>query len=673
LMPTDATPHAGGRAETRGECRSLASVAGGVLCGAVIAVPGVAYVVALFQVVLWFHVGPPFRFMAAWSPAARVGSLAVELLTTLLVFYLAQAVSVGRRCRGAALRYAVAAVYAALLFFRLNAGTSLDFYLLTENWSILFYRESLAMLITRVGLDHWLVGLNGALLMIAVDLLHGVDNRAVGPRRGWLSAAIVFGVLLLIVVSPAYYCNDLTYAARTATECCLGQFVHPDCDDAPGYPYVQPAPPAGPARETPVERPHVFLIMMESFNANFVRAKTDSGKEVTPVFNALVDEGVFVERFYGNSVQTCRGQLAALCSILPSTQEKVFTDHPELRVKSLAHILRAAGYRTSFFKAYRTLKFDNTGRFMRHLGFDEAHAMDRTFVSEVDRPFTWGWGLQDDKFYQKVFRHLDKSAAAGTTEPRFVCLHTVSHHVPFCKMPPELRYLYPEPANRRQRFANSMFLADKYLAEFFTQLRSRPEYANSIVIVTGDHGFPAGEHDSFYNERGFWEENFRTPLLILWPGHLEARTIGEGTYSQIDIAPTILELAGISASNHFTGRSILSDRGDRPIHLIQPYNGAYRCVVRFPLKYVHGRRGGDEYLFDLDKDPGERRNLIEEYRGSRELESLRGEIGYIDRNQLLIDRNRIWPRHGDMDDAVVVKRGDARPVLARGTREGASP
>lgn len=620
-------------------------------------IPSVAYMVALCQVALWFESPPKFVFMKSWSSGKSIGSLLLELLTTFILFSLLRVVAGRRYGLGTVLRFALVGVYIVLLFFRLNAGTSLDFYLLAENVTILFYRESLAMLVSTITAEHWLIFLNACLLIIVVDLFIRPRSPVSTIPRSRPRLFLLAGALVVILASPAYYHNDLTYVIRTGAEFCVGRFVHPAAGDSAGYPYVQPSLPveqacAGALRDTPSTAPHVFVIMMESFSNTYVHAKTESGQEITPVFNTLLKEGVFVDRFYGNSVQTCRGQLATLCSILPSTQGKVFTEHPDLRVKSLAHILKSAGYRTCFFKAYRTLKFDNTGPFMRHIGFEEVHAMDSRFVSKEDRKFKWGWGLQDDKFYQKVFDYLDTHPGTDGTRPCFVCLHTVSHHVPFSRMPDALKYLYPHPKDRREHFVNSMFLADKYLAEFFRQLKARPQYANSIVVVTGDHSFPAGEHDSFYNEHGFWEENFRTPLVILWPGHLKPREIRDGAFCQLDIAPTLLELLGISASNHFTGRSIISGSGDRPIHLIQPYSGPYLCVMRYPLKYVRGERNGDEYLFDLKRDPTESHNLIEEFRGNAALQAFDKDVDYITRNQLLIERNRIWPSSGAMDDAV---------------------
>ena len=52
----------------------------------------------------------------------------------------------------------------------------------------------------------------------------------------------------------------------------------------------------------------------KSFNSNFIQTTTPQGRYYTPFFNSLIPKSVFVEKFYNNSVQTCRSQLATLAS-----------------------------------------------------------------------------------------------------------------------------------------------------------------------------------------------------------------------------------------------------------------------------------------------------------------------------------------------------------------------
>src|SRR5882762_8807619 len=104
----------------------------------------------------------------------------------------------------------------------------------------------------------------------------------------------------------------------------------------------------------------------------------------------------------------------------------------------------------------------------------------------------------------------------------------------------------PKPTSRtikKQRYANSIRVTDEYLRTFFRELHRRDRLTNSIVFITGDHSFPVGEHGYYDNESGFYNEYFKTPLLI-WGKGIPAG-ISHELHSQLDIAPTVLELLGI--------------------------------------------------------------------------------------------------------------------------------
>src|SRR4051812_12352480 len=107
--------------------------------------------------------------------------------------------------------------------------------------------------------------------------------------------------------------------------------------------------------------------MIESFNQRFVELRTPDHREYTPFFNKLTSQGLYVERFYGNSVYTAQGQVATLCSILPSTGWDIISANPKLHLRALPAILRESGYRTVYFQGHADLDFNNTGRFMKRI------------------------------------------------------------------------------------------------------------------------------------------------------------------------------------------------------------------------------------------------------------------------------------------------------------------
>ena len=187
--------------------------------------------------------------------------------------------------------------------------------------------------------------------------------------------------------------------------------------------------------------------------------------------------------------------------------------------------------------------------------------------------------------------------------------------------------------DKSQSFINSLHLADAYLKVFFDELNKRKQLHNSIVVLVGDHSYPNGQHGLHHSESGYYEESFRVPLVIVGAGKKQV----SGAYSQIDIAPTILELAGISVRAPFAGNSMLSNR-DSVVHLVQPYDGVYLSTLKWPYKYVLQLRTGRELLYNLDDDPDETVDIID--RGEGPLELLRDEIGRIFYFNEMIQGNR---------------------------------
>ena len=79
---------------------------------------------------------------------------------------------------------------------------------------------------------------------------------------------------------------------------------------------------------------------------------------------------------------------------------------------------------------------------------------------------------------------------------------------------------------------------------------------NTIVIYTSDQGFFLGEH-GWYDKRWMYEESFRTPLIIHWPGVTQGGRSTDALVQNIDLAPTFLEMAGIESQAPMHGKSLV--------------------------------------------------------------------------------------------------------------------
>ncbi len=127
--------------------------------------------------------------------------------------------------------------------------------------------------------------------------------------------------------------------------------------------------------------------------------------------------------------------------------------------------------------------------------------------------------------------------------------------------PDPLFPVHPTPAQIiqiRNRYQNSVSWIDHQMADFIENLKALGRYDEALIIVTGDHGEEFQEHGNWFHCSALSPEQTHVPLLIKWP-----KSMGRGpTFlqaSHLDVAPTLLELAGCPEESwrDLPGRSLL--------------------------------------------------------------------------------------------------------------------
>jgi N-acetylglucosamine-6-sulfatase len=159
---------------------------------------------------------------------------------------------------------------------------------------------------------------------------------------------------------------------------------------------------------------------------------------------------------------------------------------------------------------------------------------------------------------------------------------------------------------------------------------------NTVVIYLGDNGMQWGTHDC-HGIREPYEESIRLPFIVRAPGLVT----GPGTRRpqmalNIDIAPTLLDLAGLPVPADMDGESLVPllrdpETGGRDHFLLEfwryfpEHTPSYTGVRTERYKYVEFERGRQPWLFDLQEDPEEQSNLY----GTAEAEAMVGELKAI--------------------------------------------
>jgi hypothetical protein len=533
-----------------------------------------------------------------------------------------------------------------LLFFHFTTGSPLDWSLILTNKDTILKRDAFIVYSSRI---QWPFLVAVILMGIVWPLVLRARFKALPARtaktRSLLPAVAWAALMAVLLLTSIPSLDELALFGRSVRSNLRERITEEQVRGAlpTPYPYARPHFPLtyqGPRSD----RPDVFLVLLESFNERLVEKTAPNGVEVTPVFNALLRQGVYVENFYNNTMQTSRALFVIFGGVYESYKGKAFRSFTDLNLRPLPEILDDEGYRTVFFNAHDDLNFDNKGPYLRKMGFRTLVAMTGGLIEDVPADKFWNWGIQDDVFFRKSFDWLDaeeRRDPEGARAPLLAVFLTLAQHYPHDRIPPALRFVYPKPKVRAEHFMNAQYLTDLFLAEFFRQLEGRPRFRDAIIILTGDHSFPAGEHGNF-NEQGFYEEGYRTPFLVIWKDHLQPGRIGGAAYDQVDIAPTILDLLGLDTPNHFIGRSLFAPPAARPLLLTQPYDGQYLSVVDYPFKYVRHLLDGSEKLFDVAADPGEERDLSAAPAWKDRLRLGRRQLDELLKGQVVLEMNRVW-------------------------------
>lgn len=239
-------------------------------------------------------------------------------------------------------------------------------------------------------------------------------------------------------------------------------------------------------------------------------------------------------------------------------------------------------------------------------------------------------GYLPKMFNDKSVEYVSEHLAASPRQPFFLYMPRSIPHVPVHLPPTEL--LSPERLKlleERHTFgqrAAVMDMVDNGVADLIELLKSAGQFENTIFIFCSDNGGNEQAMGRFRGRKGqLFEGGIRTPFVFSWPAGIPKDQ--QGTRSNLpitlmDLAPTFLAAAGNDAAVEFDGVSVLPNlrdaAADRPIRVGEAMfwgdGNARSYAARHDVFGADGapahqwklvRKGGEELLFDLLKDPSE--------------------------------------------------------------------
>ncbi len=374
----------------------------------------------------------------------------------------------------------------------------------------------------------------------------------------------------------------------------------------------------------PCDRPNVLLYVVDTLRADHIGRDAASGSE-TPAADRLAREG----RFFANALAPSSWTRASIGSILTGLYPDVHGAQGRdsalpAHLETLAELLRQHRYTTA-----AVVTNPNVGSFY---GFDQGFD---TYLQLFERrePGRIKSGeaiVRSDQVTEQLFSWIDDA-----TCPFFLSVLTIDPHWPYG--PPTAfdrfgaEYSGPvdtdklaikrddlTPADRdriRALYRGEVAFNDASLGMLLEKLESEGRLDDTIVILTSDHGEEFWEHGGVLHGTTLYDEVLRVPLIIRYPKAVTAERV-TSQVSLVDIAPTLLELLGIDAPYPFDGVSLLQSASEnRSVHAMLELDGRRsRSMSQSSWKLIENWRNGSRALFDLDRDPGETKNLISENR-----------------------------------------------------------
>jgi arylsulfatase A-like enzyme len=343
---------------------------------------------------------------------------------------------------------------------------------------------------------------------------------------------------------------------------------------------------------------NVILVSLESTGARYL-GLYGAAADPMPNLSRLKDEAIVFESAYAVYPESIKGLFSVLSSLYPALDVSAEA-HGRVKSPSLAAVLSSAGYRTGLF---------HSGRFM-YLGMDSI-VKNRGFEAVEDAGDIGGdhnssFGVDEPSAVNRILAWIDRLARG---ERFFVMYLPIAGHHPY--ETPE-KGPFPE-RDEMGRYLNALHYGDQALGKLLEGLRARGVYEDTLFVVYGDHGEAFQQHEGNYGHTFFlYEENVRVPYLILLPGLLRAEVRVGRLVSLLDTAPTVLDLLGLKAPPEFQGSSLL-DAVPRMAPFFTDYSLGFLGLRDGKWKFLHEVEAGRSKLFNLLDDPGEKKDLSEQF------------------------------------------------------------
>jgi phosphoglycerol transferase MdoB-like AlkP superfamily enzyme len=283
---------------------------------------------------------------------------------------------------------------------------------------------------------------------------------------------------------------------------------------------------------------NLVIFLQESLGAEFVGSL--GGLPLTPEFDKLTQKGLLFTNLYCTGTRSVRGIEAVVSGYLPSPSESVLKlSNSQIGFYTIAESLKQKGYETSFIYGGMS-NFDNMASFFNGNCIDDI--IDQDDLTKNATAEIGIWGFADDYLVEKANEYYKSKG----DKPFFSLMFSTSNHDPF-QFPDGKIELYEQPKNTVH---NAIKYADFSIGKFFELAKKEAYFKKTIFIVIADHNTRTnGKHLVPIHK-------FHIPALIIGP-NIKEGDVYKKLCSQIDMAPTLLNMIGVKVNTPMVGRNLL--------------------------------------------------------------------------------------------------------------------
>ena len=295
---------------------------------------------------------------------------------------------------------------------------------------------------------------------------------------------------------------------------------------------------------------NIIMISVESLSADYVGTYGNT-KGLTPELDKLGKAGMVFERVFATGTRTARGLEALSLGTPPIPGQAIVRRPANDHLSTVGELLKYQGMEMFFFYGGHGY-FDNMNAYYLANNY---RVIDRTDIPKDKIGFENTRGVADEYLFDQVIRTLDEKGDKGTEKstngkPFFAQIMTTSNHRPYTY--PGERIDIPSPGGRE----GAVKYTDHAIGKFIKDASKKPWFKDTLFVIVADHSADVA------GAARLPVAGYRIPLIFYAPALLKPAVFSP-MVSQIDIAPTLLEVLGKNGSAQFFGRSFF-EAGAQP-------------------------------------------------------------------------------------------------------------